>query len=180
MESTQLNATLQPQLVCEIKALYEEAFPPEERIGWDDLMMLTKLMPISITAYHSNNLFIGFTIFNERDDFNWFWYFAVKKELRGHGYGQKILSQMIALHNDKPMIIDAESPFQESNNSEQRQRRYNFYLRNGFIDSQVGRTFEGITYTILLNGNADFTIDDYNRILDDLRSHWMSMPQPEK
>lgn len=160
--------------------LYEEAFPPQERIGFEDLLRLAEQMPLTVSMYYESGKFIGFTVFHERSDFNWFWYFAVSKELRGNGYGQRILTEMLRRYNAVPMIIDAESPFQEDcDNVEQRMRRYRFYLRNGFVDTKVGRTFEGITYSILLHGKGIFTMADYDRILSDLRHHWSTMPHPD-
>ena len=78
-----------------IKQLYETAFPEDEQIPWDDLMRLVEKMPLDFTAYYDGEAFIGFTIVYPRKKFNWFWYFAVCEELRGKGYGQKILTQLI-------------------------------------------------------------------------------------
>ena len=52
-------------------------------------------MPLDFTAYYDDEDFIGFTIVYPRKQFNWYWYFAVRDELRGKGYGQKILTQLI-------------------------------------------------------------------------------------
>ena len=75
-----------------IRQLYETAFPEDEQIPWDDLMRLVGEMPLDFTAYYDGEAFIGFTIVYPRKSFNWFWYFAVCKELRGKGYGQQILT----------------------------------------------------------------------------------------
>ena len=64
--------------IAAVRNLYEEAFPREERIDWNDLMRLAIVMPLSIDAYYIDDKFIGFTILNERNDFNWFWYFVIK------------------------------------------------------------------------------------------------------
>ena len=78
-----------------IKHLYETAFPEDEQIPWKDLMRLVEEMPLDFTAYYDGEDFIGFTIVYPRKSINWFWYFAVCEELRGKGYGQQILTQMI-------------------------------------------------------------------------------------
>lgn len=180
MKTTRIGSHSTTKEIALLKSLYEEAFPQEERIEFNDLMRLSLQMPLTINLYHKDGNFIGITVFLERKDFNWFWYFAVQKHLRGQGYGQQILSEMLRQYDKRPMIIDAESPFQQCANSKQRTRRYNFYLRNGFCDTGVGRTFEGITYCILLHGEGSFTMSDYDRILSELRSHWATMPQPEQ
>ena len=78
-----------------IKHLYETAFPEDEQIPWKDLMRLVEEMPLDFTAYYDGEEFIGFTIVYPRKSINRFWYFAVCEKLRGKGYGQKILTQMI-------------------------------------------------------------------------------------
>ena len=85
-----------------IKQLYETAFPEDEQIHWKDLMRLVEEMPLDFTAYYDGEDFIGFTIVYPRKSINWFWYFAVCEELRGKGYGQKILTQMITIR-DNPL-----------------------------------------------------------------------------
>ena len=165
-----------------LRELYEAAFPEEEQIPWGDLMMLVEKMPLDFTAYYENegNKLMGFTIVYPRQSFNWFWYFAVQVPLRGKGVGQQILSRLIERYKDSSNILDMESPLQQDcDNLEQRRRRYHFYLRNGFRDTGVGRSFDGIDYTIMMMGDGTFTMQDYDNIIAELRSFWDSMPSPE-
>ena len=70
-----------------------------------------------------------------RKTFNWYWYFAVREELRGKRYGQQILDQLIERYKGQTCVLDMESPYQQPcDNIEQRKRRHEFYLRNGFRD----------------------------------------------
>ena len=170
---TKANATR------EIRQLYETAFPVEEQIPWDDLMVLVEKMPLDFTAYYDSNELLGFTIVYPRKTFNWFWYFAVPQELRGKGVGQMILSRLIEKYRDCTNILDMESPEQVCENQEQRCRRHKFYLRNGFSDTGVGRSFQGIDYTIMKKGEGAFTMQDYDDIIAELRSFWDNMPKPE-
>lgn len=162
-----------------MRSLYEEAFPAEERIPYDDLCRLLSLMPLEFVAYYDGQTFVGLTMVLRRADFNWFWYFAVSADLRGQGYGQQILSSLTEQYADHPLILDIESPLQECENAAQRRRRYAFYLRNGFRDTHTGKSFDGIDYTILLRGKGIFTQSDYDRIILDLREIWESLPQEE-
>ena len=116
----------------QIKQLYETAFPEDEQIPWKDLMRLIGEMPLDFTAYYDGQTFIGFTIVYPRMSFNWFWYFAVREELRGKGYGQQILTQLIERYEGQPFVLDMESTTQVCDNLEQRKQRQAFYIRNGF------------------------------------------------
>lgn len=149
----------------EVRELYESAFPKEEQLPWDDLLRLTDAMPLDFTAYYDVDAFVGFTIVLPRNNYNWLWYFAVNERFRGKGYGQKILARIIVR--------------QECDNLEQRLRRRDFYLRNGFRDTETEKTFEGITYTILMKGEGTFTSMDYDNIIAELRKFW-EVPIEEK
>lgn len=163
----------------QIKALYETAFPVEEQVPWKALLRLIGEMPLDFTAYYDKKKFIGFTIVYPYKSYNWFWYFAVRKELRGKGYGQQILSKLIDKYSDKNIILDMESPDQpEAKNMEQRKRRLQFYSRNGFHDTHAHKTFDGLELTIMMHGSGTFTVKDYDAILSNLQRFWS--PEDEK
>ena len=117
------------------------------------------------------------TIVYPRAQFNWFWYFAVPESLRGKGIGQRILSQLLEKYRGQSNILDMESPEQVCDNSAQRKRRHAFYLRNGFRDTGVSKSFKGIDYTIMMIGEGTFTQRDYDQIINELRSYWDAMPK---
>ena len=156
----------------QIRQLYETAFPEEEQIPWDDLMRLIGEMHLDFTAYYDGNTFVGFTIIYPKPSFTWYWYFAVRDELRGKGYGQQILNDVIECHKGQTTVFDMESPRQECANSEQRKRRHNFYLRNGFRDTNVYRNFDKVEMTIMMMGDGSFTIKDWNDITNELKQFW--------
>ena len=205
----------------QIKQLYETAFPVDEQIPWDDLMRLVGEMPLDFTAYYDGEVmeqreqrqaclnsaesrenpaegqtFIGFTIVYPRKSFNWFWYFAVREELRGKGYGQQILTQLIERYKGQPFVLDMESTTQVCDNLEQRKQRQAFYLRNGFRDTNVYRTYNDTTMTIMMRGedtlaspSSDatqpssselgrpsllprFTMQDWDDIIRELQQFW--------
>ena len=161
----------------DVRCLYESAFPKEEQIPWKDLMRLMKTMSLDFTVYYEDGNLVGLTIVYPRKQFNWFWYFAVPEELRGQGIGQRILTQLIEKYGGRSNILDMESPEQVCENSEQRKRRHAFYLRNGFRDTGVDKSFKGIDYTIMMIGEGTFTQHDYDQIINELRSYWDAIPQ---
>ena len=155
-----------------IKQLYETAFPKDEQIPWDDLMRLVGEMSLDFTAYYEGEEFIGFTIVYPRKSFNWFWYFAVREDLRGKGYGQQILTQLIERYKGQPFVLDMESTTQVCDNLAQRKRRQAFYLRNGFRDTHVYRTYNDIIMTIMMRGEGTFTKQDWDEITNELKQFW--------
>lgn len=155
-----------------IKQLYKTAFPEDEQIPWKDLMRLVEEMPLDFTAYYDGEDFIGFTIVYPRKSFNWFWYFAVCEGLRGKGYGQQILTLFIESYKGQTCVLDIESPTQVCENIDQRKRRHGFYLRNGFRDTNVYRTYNDITWTIMMMGKGTFTMQDWDDIIHELQQFW--------
>lgn len=157
----------------QLRGLYETAFPVDEQIPWDDLMRLIGEMSLDFTAYYDGEEFIGFTIVYPRKAFNWFWYFAVCEEWRGQGYGQQILNQLMERYKGQSCVLDMESPEQQPcDNIEQRKRRRNFYLRNGFRDTHVYRTYSDITMTVMMIGPGLFTMQDWDDITNELKQFW--------
>ena len=51
-----------------------------------------------------------------------------------------------------------ETPKQDCDNIKQKQRRHAFYIRNGFRDTNVYRTYNDITMTIMMRGEGTFTM----------------------
>jgi GNAT superfamily N-acetyltransferase len=162
----------------ELRRLYETAFPVQEQIPYDDLIHLLDAMDIDYTAYYDGEMLVGLTMVLRLPRYNWAWYFAVRDDLRGRGYGQGILSMVLEKYrNDHPFIMDIESPYQpDAPNPEQRRRRHAFYVRNGFKDTPTSRTWEGLTFTILTNSDEPFTQQDYEDIVAALRAAWENMP----
>lgn len=156
----------------QMKRLYETAFPEGEQIPWADLIRLVEEMPLDFTAYYEDGDFIGFTIVYPRKSFNWYWYFAVRDELRGKGYGQQILTMLLEHYKGQTCVLDMESPTQVCDNITQRKRRHEFYLRNGFRDTNVYRTYNGITMTIMMIGPGTFTMNDWDEIVEELKRFW--------
>ena len=118
----------------ELQDLYQAAFPEGEQIPWPDLMRLVGEMPLDFSAYYEGEELIFFFIVYPRPSFNWFWYFAVREELRGKGYGQQILTQVINRYKDGSNILDIESPDHPNPNPEQRKRRHDFTYA---MDSEI-------------------------------------------
>ena len=162
----------------ELRRLYETAFPEQEQIPYEELIELLDKMDIDYTAYYDDDMLVGLTMVLRLPRYNWAWYFAVRDDLRGRGYGQGILSMVLEKYrNDHPFIMDIESPYQpDAPNPEQRRRRHAFYVRNGFKDTPTSRTWDGLTFTILTHSDEPFTQQDYDDIVAALRAVWENMP----
>ena len=157
----------------DLRALYESAFPDEERIPWDDLLRLVREMPLEFAEYRDGEGLMGLTIVYPRPRLSWFWYFAVPEEKRGRGIGQRILAALLARYEGRSAVLDMEDPAQPgAPNPEQRRRRAAFYRRNGFRETGIGKAFGPVAMTILLRGDDTFTMSDYDTLLSEIFRFW--------
>ena len=156
-----------------LRALYDSAFPREERIPWEDLLRLVEKMPLEFAEYREGAELLGITIVYPRPRLSWFWYFAVPEEKRGRGIGQNILSALLSRYEGRSTVLDMEDPAQPgAPNASQRLRRRDFYLRNGFRETGVGKTFGPVAMTMMLKGEDTFAMSDYDTLLSELRRFW--------
>ena len=117
----------------QVGRLYRSAFPPVERIPlW--LLALSAARPgFDFYAVRDGEGFCGLLYLVSDADNTLIFYFAVRDDLRGRGYGAEILSQLMGRRESVSLIM--ESVYEPSDNAAQRLRRKEFYLRNGFCDT---------------------------------------------
>ena len=157
--------TLSASDTAQIRSLYEEAFPSKERIGWERL--LTDLPNVEFYAYYDGDEFVGLTYTYRKSSIVWWFYFAVKSELRGKGYGTEMLKMVSAQYQDDVLMMDIEDPKQDADNKAQRVRRYNFYKQMGFQDTEAAKQFDDLRMIILSKGGI-ISQADYEMMLDDI------------
>lgn len=108
-------------------ALYESAFPPEERRPTaDELALDDKRFTISLIEHQGK--FAGFITVWHFDRFTYIEHFATLPELRGGGIGSQTLATLLA-STDKPVVLEVEPPAGTI-----AKRRIAFYRRAGFAE----------------------------------------------
>jgi len=146
----------------QVKALYESAFPANERIPIKHL--LDDKIKREFWAFFDKEdgknaaapKFCGFSNSISHGDITNIVYFAVVPELRCHGYGSQILQVIRRQHPDTRIVVDIEVE-EDSKNAEElkrRNRRRDFYLRNGFGPSPVDYVWQGEHYRLLSAGGS--------------------------
>ena len=83
-------------------------------------------------------------------------YFAVVPKLRSRGYGSKILQAIRRQHPDTRIVVDieVEEDSKDAEELERRNRRREFYTRNGFGSSPVDYVWQGEHYRLLTAGGT--------------------------
>ena len=146
----------------QVKALYESAFPANERIPIKHL--LDDKIKREFWAFFDKTdgedtaptKFCGFSNSISHGDITNIVYFAVVPELRSRGYGSQILQAIREKHPDSRIVVDieVEEDSKDAEELERRNRRRDFYLRNGFDSAPVEYHWQGEHYRLLSAGGT--------------------------
>lgn len=146
----------------QVKALYESAFPANERIPIKHLLddkikrEFWAFFDKEDDANDAAPKFCGFSNSISHGDITNIVYFAVVPELRSRGYGSKILQAIRRQHPDTRIVVDieVEEDSKDAEELERRNRRREFYTRNGFDASPVDYVWQGEHYRLLSAGGT--------------------------
>ncbi len=151
-------------LLQKAKALYNSAFPKEEKIPWFLLRRAYRRGRAEFLSVLEGEKFIGIA-------YNVFYggkvclfYFAVEDGIRGGGYGSEILSMLKNRYPDTVIYLEAEKPDPNAQNNEMRIRREGFYARNGFFPCGYDITEYGVTYDVLACG-GEVSFEEYKELM---------------
>lgn len=145
-----------------VKVLYESAFPANERIPIKHL--LDDKIEREFWAFFDKEdgenaaapKFCGFSNSITHGSITNIIYFAVMPELRSRGYGSQILQAIRRQHPDTRIVVDieVEEDSKDAEELERRNRRREFYTRNGFDSSPVDYIWQGEHYRLLSAGGT--------------------------
>lgn len=143
----------------QVHALAKEAFPPEEYLAPCDIIEISKKFDMDFWAIYDNNDFIGFTVIARYKTMVYLFFLAITPENRSKGYGTKIISLISENYKSCQFVVDFEMIDESASNIEQRIKRKEFYLRNGFKETDKFLTYFGVSYEILcMHHEFDFSL----------------------
>lgn len=116
----------------EIKDLMKRVFPKHELYPMWSLMLIKKFKKVDFLAFYDEDQFVGCVYILKSKKVAYMMYIFVNDKLHSHGYGSKILKQVMKKYEDKEIVLDIEPLDDDASNKEQRERRYRFYKKNGF------------------------------------------------
>ena len=146
----------------QVKTLYESAFPANERIPIKQLLD-NKIKREFWAFFDKDNgenaaapKFCGFSNSITHGSITNIVYFTVVPELRSRGYGSQLLQAIRRQHPDTRIVVDieVEEDSKDAEELERRNRRRDFYQRNGFGSSPVDYVWQGEHYRLLTAGGT--------------------------
>lgn len=151
---TMRRITTKYEDIDRIKSLYLSAFPMEERAPFTVLMRRTKSESVHFLAFYAGEQFCGFAYLMLGEQLASLMYLAVEESLRSCGYGTTMLDSIRSYCGDRTIVVDIEQVVPGAENSNLRERRRGFYLRNGFHAPGCGYSLRKVDYEILVSGGA--------------------------
>lgn len=122
----------------QVKWLYLESFPEEERRPWDDIERRLDIGDPFYNLYvlqHKGQC-VGFVTIWNLPDFIYVEHFAISKENRCRGFGREVISRLMSADGlssldmpAKPLLLEVELP----ETSDMAERRLEFYKKCGML-----------------------------------------------
>jgi len=133
----------------EIKEIFEEAFPKEEReFLFESFVAASEAFgKHKILAAYEDDFPIGFAITIDRTEYVAWAFFAINRLCRSKGKGSEFLKALLDYYRGRTLLFVIEKPVKEALNYEQRLRREKFYLDNKMIETEYTIDYKGELYT---------------------------------
>ncbi len=146
-----------------ISELYIKAFPAEERVSLRTLRFAALRKGIGFTAYYDEGKFCGFTFSGENDKTLFVFFLAVDDKSRGKGYGSAILENLKMRAGERAVVLNVEPLDNTAPNFIERQKRFDFYKKNGFKDTGYSAWEVGGKFTVLSTAE-ELDVESYKKI----------------
>ena len=134
-----------------LEALYERAFPQNERRPMAELLGEKSGM-VEVLAFYHRGSFCGMAATLTSSGLAHIIYFAIEESMRERGLGSMALEAIREQHPGKKVIVDVERVEDGAGNNDQREKRIAFYRKNGYRETEVRYRWREEDYVILSCG----------------------------
>ena len=134
----------------EIEELQKNSFPENEQYPMEQILSLSEQEGIEYLAFYDDDRLCGLMFYSLQNNLIYLFYIAVNPMLRSHGYGSKMLKWLKEKYPSAVITLNIE-PLDEKKaaNYHQRVLRFQFYGRNGFVDTHYLLDDDSGRYSIL-------------------------------
>ncbi|WP_283679753.1 GNAT family N-acetyltransferase [Lentilactobacillus sp. Marseille-Q4993] len=117
------------------KQLYLTAFPKEERIPMWFLLLRSKQDQAEFLGVYDDDIWIGLTYCVTKNDITYVFFLAIDENQQSRGYGSQTLTAIKQRYSTNRIGLMLEEVKKDAPNYEQRLKRKQFYLKNGFEET---------------------------------------------
>ncbi len=142
--------------------LYKSAFPKYERFPFWYIVKKSLKKQNEFYAIYDKEVFVGMLYTIAFKDIDYIMYFAINTNLRNGGYGSQVLKEWKEISKGKRLILNIEEIDEKASNFEERIRRKNFYLKNGYVNANVKSVERNFPFELLVLGEKVTTFEFYS------------------
>ncbi len=113
----------------------EEAFPLSERMSFEEIFDFASNTNTDILGIYDGDKPVGFAVLLKNVECGYVYFIAIDQSMRSKGYGGAAIQKLMRVYPELQLVLDFEVIDENAENNEQRLRRKNFYLRNGFHET---------------------------------------------
>ena len=128
------------------------------------LQTVAKRRATEMFVFRDGDACVGMDYAVSIDGITFVLFLAVDKRVRSRGYGSRILQKLKDEFPDKKTGLNIEIPDGKSANNEQRIKRKNFYLKNGFTECDFTMKERGVLFETLSSGGL-FTREEFQNLM---------------
>ena len=138
-----------------IKRIYFDAFPKNERMPFFMMVLMSKLWNTQFLSFYDGDIPCVFIYFAVNRKMIFIMFLAVNESLRAKGYGSAILKEIKNRYPDKKIMVSIEPCNDSVSDIEVRKRRKAFYRKNGYGETGYMIKLSGVVQEIMIT-NGDF------------------------
>lgn len=161
------NIKKNKKYIKKARSLYNSAFPSAERIPFDILLYKAKGSNVMFFAVVDKAEFKGLTYTVWYNDIVFIFYLAVEKQARGNGIGSQILKLIKEEFPSCRLVLNIEALDDNAPNNDERIRRREFYVKNGFYGAGYNVREYSVIYENLCFAPKErpVTKEEYNALI---------------
>lgn len=129
-----------------VKELYVSAFPKSERFPFWILKNCSNNSNVHLDAILWDDKLVGMQFIVKYDNISYLMYLAIDDNYRNKGLGSRVLRDLV-IKNDNILLCIEKTDINDEDNI--KNRRKNFYLRNGFCSTGYSFEDSGVDYEII-------------------------------
>lgn len=148
-----------------------EAFPPSERMSMAEIFELGSKTDTDVLGIYDSNQPVGFTVVMKNEVCGYVFFYAIDERFRSKGYGSAAIKRLVEEYNGLQLILDFESIDENTDNFEQRKRRKQFYLKNGFRVTGRYTKLSGEMFEVVYGSGEEFEVQAFERLLEIIHSN---------
>jgi len=146
-----------------VRQLYFDAFPSGERKPFEGILERCRQGKMELLTIEDDGGFAGFAAVMLYKDMALLDYFAISADRRGGGAGGQTLELLKQRYAEKRFFLEIEMLDKNAENSAMRERRKQFYLRAGFIETGIFVRYFDCEMEVLAY-NCNIAFEDYTDI----------------